>query len=81
VLLETFWKGMTPTQHFQTEVLEDIRATNNWPEIWRLDIIEALHKKGTLSDSGNYRGMILLSVISRLCIRKARSPTLVITVV
>ena len=37
-----------------------------WPQRWRLHWVHPLHKKGSVSDSSNYRGIHLTTVISKI---------------
>ena len=40
--------------------------TRRWPKVWRTHRVHPLFKKGSVSDPGNYRGIHLTNVISKI---------------
>jgi hypothetical protein len=57
---------MDVLQTHLTYLFNIIYNTGKFPTQWREAIIIALHKKGDINDPGNYRGISLLSVFSKI---------------
>ena len=49
-----------------TQLVRLLLAQGRWPEFWRLHWIAPLHKKGSQANPGNYRGVHLTPVLSKV---------------
>lgn len=48
------------------ELLQNVMLSGEWPDMWRVGLIYPLFKKKDLLDPNNYRGITLLSVLSKI---------------
>ena len=51
---------------FLVELFNTILHSGNYPQQWREAIICPLHKKGTIHDPQNHRGISLLCVLGKI---------------
>ena len=51
------------------QILQEIWATGNIPQVWKSGTIVKIPKKGDLSNCGNWRGITLLSLTSKIFTR------------
>lgn len=51
---------------FLQKLFNKIYDNCHYPDIWNLSIITPLHKKGDINNTNNYRGISLLSVVSKV---------------
>ncbi len=64
VCAEMLKAGGEETAKFLFQILQNVWETEQIPEDWKTGLIIPLPKKGDLSDCGNWRGVMLLSITS-----------------
>ena len=69
LLNELFIYGRTVLLPYVTSLFNKIFESGHFPEMWSKGIITPIHKKGSIHDVGNYRGITLLSSFGKLFTR------------
>ena len=63
---EFFKNSIESFLHVFTKLFNAILTSGYYPKAWSVGMIIPVHKKGVTSDPGNYRGISLLNVFSKI---------------
>ena len=67
VIPEMFVYGIQYILPMLTRIFNRLFETGDFPDSWGKSILVPLHKKDSLDSPGNYRGIVLQSVFSKVC--------------